>query len=349
VEGPSGKKTNIPRRPRKLAGPVPSLWWNENVHLDITFPDPVPANFYRVRAEAVIQEWQTASDHLMTAIRNDPCSTTYKPAQARLSRRQPIRLDSSATTIDARMVSAKHITLPLKFQEIADGRNIPSHQEKDKTPGFDALVEAWDVAVEQLEYVAVEQLESHTGTVMIKSKDSIELLWKLHQGLDLNERLQMEEAVQGYMTGWDDHTKAGLAGTTDNDKRHYHAELAIKERGKFDLGVFHLAYWFASQHTSDGPLISGEQAGGSLKFKLAQEFHCRAHTLFERTTNMTRYLAPSIYDSYKLSMDLLAEHHPDFKAVYGDSASCFVGAAIVRNHRVIPHHNSVTTRTELFA
>jgi hypothetical protein len=152
--------------------------------------------------------------------------------------------------------------------------------------------------------------------------------------------LKMEAAVEGYVTGWNDHTKAGLAGTTDNDKRHYHAELAMKERGKFDVGVFHLAYWFASQHTSDGPLISGEQAGGSLKFKLAQEFHSRAHTLFARTANMMRLLAPNIYDSYKLSMDLLAEHHPDFKAVYGDSASCFIGAAIVQNYRVIPLHDS---------
>ena len=336
TESEAGTQSKRNSGDRIIAGDSPRLWWDDRVTLETSNPY-LPRNTYWNKAKRIIHDWREALDLVTGDIHRNPCSRDGRLALESLMRRHPTALDSAATILDKRFLDPKHIILPLTMQKIKDAKNIPSHLVKDEESAeYLKLVQEWDLTV--------QELEKHTGAIVVKSQDGVELLWKLDQGLSQDEMADVEGAVEGLVSGWNDHFNEGLPGSTDNDKRHYLVKEAIKKYGKHDVGVFHFAFWIAAQQNPFGPVVSSEGASGSYKFKLAQEFHHQLRVLFERTAGMMRLLTPEIYAAYKSHMDLLADYHPDFKAVYGSSVSCFIGAAIVRNHRVIPHCDSKDTK-----
>jgi len=153
----------------------------------------------------------------------------------------------------------------MTFQVIGDKKRSKSHKvTNNKSQAYHKLVQG--------RVFAVKQLTVHTGSVIVKSKDRIELLWKLHQGINQVEIKEMEAAVEVLITRWNDHYNSSPPGSTDNNKHLYHIEQAIKTYAKYNVCVFHLAFWLLGQQYKVGPVISGHSLSGSYRFRLLQEF-----------------------------------------------------------------------------
>ena len=128
--------------------------------------------------------------------------------------------------------------------------------------------------------------------------------------------------------------------TPTSDKRHDNIQGQIEIHGKHDVGVVHLAYWIPKYGNEKGPVVSAPQVMGSYRYRHVAIYQAKMQGYYRRLAPMKMMiLAPETYERYKESQDELSKRRPDYKLHYGQSASPFLGLAIVRNLRVLPHRD----------
>lgn len=101
--------------------------------------------------------------------------------------------------------------------------------------------------------------------------------------------------------------------------------------------MFHFAYWIATGQAKRGPIVSSDNLKGCYANRAIRTFQDELLPFYQLVSNLFRLLDPEQYQVYRQQMDRLADTQADLATYLQESPCPFLGMALVRNLRVIPH------------